>query len=308
MEKRLVSIIIPVYDEEEVLLISYERFTSALKGIDYNYEIIYIDDGSTDDSWEIISEIAKGDSRVKALSFSRNFGHQLAVTAGMDIASGDALVIIDVDLQDPPELIPKMLKMWEKGSQIVYGKRKKREGETVLKKFTAWMYYRVLNSLTPFTIPLDCGDFRLLDKSVAEQFLKMREHNRFLRGMSAWMGYESAPLEYERASREVGSTKYTLKKMLKLAVDGIAGFSYTPLTFPGWIGLVMLSLSGLGLLIMIILALTVGIAAWLWGLLSILMVQSVILITLGTQGAYMARMYDELKGRPLYIVKKSIGK
>lgn len=306
MQNKLISVIIPVYNEEEVLPISYARFHDAMEKLGYPYELIYVDDGSADKSMEYLRPLAASDPHVRVLSFSRNFGHQLAVTAGMDAAKGDAIVIIDVDLQDPPELIAQMVARYEEGADIIYGKRVKRKGETIFKKLTAHVYYRLLSSMSAYPIPLDSGDFRLISRKVADQFLTMREHNRFLRGMSAWMGYQAEPLEYVRAEREAGSTKYTLKKMLKLAFDGITGFSIRPLTLPGYLGLLLLILAGLGLIALIICAATVGAAGWLWGLIGVVMLQALILIALGIQGAYMGRMYDELKGRPLYILRERI--
>lgn len=307
MTDKLLSVVIPVFNEEEVLTASYERFDAAMQGIGYPYELIYVDDGSKDDSLSILRSLAAKNDKVRVLSFSRNFGHQLAVTAGMDIAKGDALIVIDVDLQDPPELIGKLVERWEQGAQIIYGKRQKRQGETAFKLLTAFLYYRLLSMMSAYPIPLDSGDFRLLDKEVADQFLHMREHNRFLRGMSAWMGYKAEPLEYVRAERFAGKTKYTLKKMLKLAFDGITGFSSRPLTLPGWLGLWLMGVAGLGLIALIVLAATTGVAPWLWAADGIVLLQGATLTSLGIQGAYMSRMYDEMKGRPLYIVKERIG-
>lgn len=303
---KLLSLIIPSFNEQEVLFESYERMSAAMRALPYEYEIIYVDDGSSDATPEKLREIARKDERVKVLFFSRNFGHQLAVTAGMDAAKGDALIVIDIDLQDPPEVIQKMVDAWEKGAEIAYGKRLRREGETFLKKFTAHMYYRLLTSMSAYPIPLDTGDFRLLDRKVADTFLKMREHNRFLRGMSAWMGFNAVPVEYVRQERFAGKTKYTLKKMLKLAMDGILGFSYAPLTFAGYLGAAICAFSLLGFVAVLVCALTVGAATWLWGLCGLALLNGVTMVALGVQGAYMNRMYDELKGRPLYIVKDSM--
>ncbi len=304
-EKHL-SLIVPVYYEEEVLPIAYPRMRLAMEKTGYDYEIIFINDGSRDGTMKVLRQIAAKDTRVKVLSFSRNFGHQLAVTAGMDQATGDALVIIDADLQDPPELIPDMVKLWEQGADIVYGKRKKREGETFFKKVTAACYYRLLTSMSAYPIPLDTGDFRLISRNVADVFLKMREHSRFLRGMSAWMGFEAVPLEYVRQERAAGKTKYTLKKMLKLALDGITGFSIKPLTMPIAIGGVVIGLSLLGFLAVLICACIVGAAAWLWGLCGIVLLQGIILLFLGIQGAYLGRVFEESKQRPLYIVAERL--
>ena len=306
MEKELLSLIIPVYYEEEVLEESYACMDAAMKQTGHPYEIIYVNDGSRDGTMQILRRIAKDKPEVKVLSFSRNFGHQLAVTCGMDAAKGDALIIIDVDLQDPPELIPEMVKMWKDGADIVYGKRKKREGETLFKKFTAACYYRLLSSMSAYPIPLDTGDFRLIDRKVADCFLKMREHARFLRGMSAWMGFESVPIEYVRNERAAGKTKYTLKKMLRLAMDGITGFSSKPLTLPIGAGLGLLALAGAGLIALIVLICTCGVPAWLWAVDGLLLIQGVTLFFMGVQGMYLGRMYDEVKGRPLYIVADRI--
>ncbi len=303
---KLLSLIVPAFNEQEVLEESCARMSAAMQALPYDYEIIYIDDGSRDATAEKLRKLAAEDERVKVLFFSRNFGHQLAVTAGMDAAKGDALIIIDIDLQDPPEVIAKMVEAWERGADIAYGKRLKREGETFLKKFTAHMYYRLLTAMSAYPIPLDTGDFRLLDRKVADMFLKMREHNRFLRGMSAWMGFNAVPVEYVRHERFAGKTKYTLKKMLKLAMDGVLGFSYAPLTFAGYLGAAVMALSLMGFVAVLVCALTVGAAPWLWGLCGLAFLNGATLTAMGVQGAYMNRMYDELKGRPLYVVKDSI--
>ena len=301
-----ISLIVPVYYEEEVLPLAYPRMQAAMEATGYDYEIIFVNDGSRDGTMKELRKIAAEDKKVKVLSFSWNFGHQLAVTAGMDEATGDALVIIDADLQDPPELIPDMVKLWEKGADIVYGKRAKREGETFFKKFTAACYYRLLTAMSAYPIPLDTGDFRLIGRNVADVFLKMREHGRFLRGMSAWMGFESVPIEYVRHERAAGKTKYTLKKMLKLALDGITGFSTKPLTLPLFFGGAAVGLALLGFLAVLICACTVGTAAWLWGLCGVVLLQGIILLFMGIQGAYIGRIFEESKARPLYIIAEEL--
>lgn len=306
MEKML-SLIVPVYNEEEVLNVSFEKMDAEMKKIGYPYEIIYVNDGSRDGSMKILRAIAKDNPQVKVRSFSRNFGHQTAVTCGMDAARGDALIIIDVDLQDPPEVIEEMVKAWENGADIAYGKRLKRKGETVFKKFTAFMYYRVLKSMSASAIPLDTGDFRLIDRKVADVFLRMREHNRFLRGMSGWMGFEAVPIEYVRNERYAGKTKYTLKKMLRLASDGIVGFSDRPLTLCGEFGTGLLVLDFLGLIALIVLACCkVPFPAWLWALVGMVALNGITLLFMSLQGMYLNRMYDELKARPLYIVAEEL--
>ncbi len=303
MEK-LLSLVVPAFNEEEAMEQSFERTYRAMSSIGYPFEIIYIDDGSRDRTWEIISRLAREHEEVKALRFSRNFGHQLAVTAGMDEAKGDAVIIMDADLQDPPEVIADMVKAWEQGADIAYGKRMHRKGETAAKKFTAWCYYRLLNMMSAYPIPLDTGDFRLLDKAVADEFKVLREHNRFLRGMSAWLGYNAVPVEYVREERCAGKTKYTLKKMLRLAADGIFGFSSKPLTLIGWAGLAVLCIALLGLIATIACAAVTGVPGWLWAVCALVLLDGVILCAMGVQGAYTQRIYDEVKGRPLYIIKE----
>ena len=305
MDKKI-SLVIPVFNEQEVMPESFRRTKAAMEDIGYPYEIIYVDDGSRDGTWEILSSIAGENPKVTALRFSRNFGHQLAVTAGMDAADGDAVTIMDADLQDPPEVIADMIKAWEQGADIAYGKRLKRHGETAMKKFTAWCYYRLLSAMSAYPIPLDTGDFRLLDRAVADKFKEFREHNRFLRGMSAWMGYNAVPVEYVRHERAAGKTKYTLKKMLKLAADGIFGFSTKPLSMITYLGSGVILAGLAGIVITAIWAAAAGAAAWLWGLWALVLLDGIILICMGVQGEYIQRIYDEAQGRPLYVVKEKI--
>lgn len=304
---KLLSLIVPVFNEEEVLPVSYARMSAAMQALTgYDYEIIYVNDGSRDGTMKQLRAIAKEHKEVRVISFSRNFGHQLAVTAGMDNARGDALIIIDADLQDPPEVIAELVKAWENGADIAYGKRLKREGETVFKKLTAFCYYRLLNAMSAYPIPLDTGDFRLLDKKVADVFLKMREHNRFLRGMSGWMGFDAVPVEYVRHERQAGKTKYTLKKMLRLAFDGILGFSYKPMSLALYAGAALGVTGMLGLIALIIIAATVGCAPWLWAVDGLVLINALTLAAIGVQGAYLNRIYDEVRGRPLYIAAETI--
>ena len=304
---KLLSLIVPVFNEEEVLPVSYARMSAAMQALTgYDYEIIYVNDGSRDGTMKRLRAIAKEHKEVRVISFSRNFGHQLAVTAGMDNARGDALIIIDADLQDPPEVIAELVKAWENGADIAYGKRLKREGETVFKKLTAFCYYRLLNAMSAYPIPLDTGDFRLLDKKVADVFLKMREHNRFLRGMSGWMGFDAVPVEYVRHERQDGKTKYTLKKMLRLAFDGILGFSYKPMSLALYAGAALGVIGMLGLIALIIIAATIGCAPWLWAVDGLVLINALTLAAIGVQGAYLNRIYDEVRDRPLYIAAETI--
>lgn len=304
---KLLSLIVPVFNEEEVLPVSYARMSAAMQALTgYDYEIIYVNDGSRDGTMKQLRKIAGEHADVHVVSFSRNFGHQLAVTAGMDRAKGDALIIIDADLQDPPEVIARLVEAWEQGADIAYGKRLKREGETIFKKLTAFCYYRLLNAMSAYPIPLDTGDFRLLDRKVADVFLKMREHNRFLRGMSGWMGFTSVPVEYVRHERQAGKTKYTLKKMLRLAFDGILGFSYKPMSLALYFGCAVMGVSLVGLIALIVLAATIGCAPWLWAVDALVLLNGITLVAIGIQGAYLNRVYDEVRQRPLYIVAEEL--
>ena len=303
-EQTLISLVIPVYNEEAVLPLSYERMNGVMNSLGCQYEIIYVDDGSRDQSWAMLEKICAENPCVRALRFARNFGHQTAVTAGMDEAKGDALVIIDVDLQDPPELIPRLIERWDEGHDVVYGKRASREGETFFKKITANAYYRLLRMMSAYPIPLDTGDFRLIDRKVADVMRAMPEHNRFLRGMSAWSGFSQCPVEYERQSRAAGQTHYTLKKMIGLAFDGIVGFSSVPLLLPLYVGFGVAVLCFLGLIALIVLSAMGVLPGWLWGLWAVVVLFGVTLILMGFQGAYMARIFDEVRQRPQYILSQ----
>lgn len=300
----MISLVIPVFNEEEVLAMSIERMRNVMCKTGYAFEMIYIDDGSSDSTWAQLEEFCKTIPELKALRFSRNFGHQPAVTAGIDIAKGDAVVIIDADLQDPPEVIPEMIAKWEEGYQVVYGKRARREGETFMKKITAHTYYRLLKAMSAYPIPLDTGDFRLIDRRVADVLRDMREQNRFLRGMAAWAGFKTCPVEYVRQERAAGQTHYTMKKMLGLAMNGILGFSHTPLLVPLYIGFILLALTFLGAIAALICAIVLTVPAWLWAFLGISCMISILLFCMGMQGAYIGRIHDEACNRPLYIVSE----
>lgn len=308
--KKIISIVVPMYYEEEVADECYARLTKVMKNLEeYEYELVFVNDGSTDKTLEILEDKAANDEHVKVLSFSRNFGHQVAVSCGIDYARGDAIVIIDADLQDPPELIPEMIKHWEEGYEVVYGKRKKRNGETKFKLFTAKMFYKVLNNLSEVPIPRDTGDFRLIDKKVANVLKQLKEHNRFLRGLVAWSGFKQMPLEYERDPRLAGETKYPLKKMIKFAADGIISFSAKPLKII--VGLGVFSV-GIALAIMIYALISFifpqinTVSGWTSLMITITFIGGVQLISIGILGEYIARMYDESKNRPLYILDKKV--
>lgn len=301
--RKLISVVVPLYNEEEVIAESYRRLSAVLSGIEEDYELIFVNDGSRDRTFERTREIQLRDSHVVLVDFARNFGHQMAVSAGLEQAKGDAVVIIDADLQDPPELIPQMIEMWKNGVEVVYGKRVSRKGETPFKKLTAFCYYRVLDALSGWKIPKDTGDFRLMDRKVADVMRAMPEHNRFLRGMVSWVGFRQEPIEFVREERFAGETKYPLKKMLKLAADGIFSFSGKPFGIMRWMG-GLIAGAGLLLLLALLIALAFGtVAGWLYVLAAVLAVGGLNLFALGFCGVYFERMYDELKGRPLYVIR-----
>ncbi len=303
------SVVIPVFNEEEVLPVTYGRLTEVMERLSVPYELIFVDDGSEDRSPKILDDFAERDSRVRVIHFSRNFGHQAAITAGMDYARGEAIVVIDADLQDPPEVIPKMIAKWQEGYEVVYGKRVVREGEPFFKRLTASLFYRFLRKMTDIDIPLDTGDFRLVDRKVAEVMRLLREKNRFVRGLVSWVGFRQTPLEYVRHKRFAGTTKYPLRKMLKLAWDGITSFSNKPLKVSAYLGFV-LSLASFVYLLYIVIAKFLGkstVPGWASIMVINLFFNGVILILLGVMGEYVGRVYDEAKNRPLYIVSRARG-
>lgn len=299
------SVVVPMYFEEEVANECHNRLSTAISAFDY--EIIYVNDGSTDKTLPILKDIAQENNRVKIISFSRNFGHQAAVTAGVKYAKGDCVAIIDADLQDPPELIPDMVELWKEGYEVVYAKRKKRKGESFFKKVTAKAFYRTLSSLTDTDIPNDTGDFRLIDRKVADAFNSMSEHNRFIRGMVAWLGYKQIPIEYVRDERYAGETKYPLKKMLKLALDGIMSFSTKPLKLVTNLGTLTLLFS-LGIIVYALISQFTGnvTTGWTSTLIVITMLSGVQLLSIGVVGGYIARIYEESRNRPIYLVSEEI--
>ena len=306
-----ISVIVPMYYEEEVAEECYKRLKKVLEGLaeNYEYEIIFINDGSKDKTLNILENIAKENKSVKIISFLINFGHQCAVTAGLKYVTGDAIVIIDADLQDPPELIPEMLKLWEDGNDVIYGKRKSRAGESKFKLLTASMFYKTLNALSDVEIPKDTGDFRLVDRKVVEVINSLPEHNKFLRGLFSWVGFKQIPFEYERKERIAGKTKYPLGKMLKLAQDGIFSFSTKPLRIVGTMGIISILISII-ILVYSILSyffncneLTAG---WTSMMVTMNFLGGMILISLWMIGEYVGRIYDETKRRPEFIIEKTI--
>lgn len=301
------SIIIPCYNEQEVLRETHRRMTRVMQGMGESYELIYVNDGSRDKTGEILEDICREDAHARAVMFARNGGHQIAVSAGLDYAAGDAIVIIDADLQDPPEVIPQMAARWKQGAQVVYGQRKKRDGETFFKKFTASMYYKTINKLTGGMVPRDTGDFRLVDRQVADVIRSMPEHARFLRGMFAWAGFKQEALLYDRDKRFAGETHYPLKKMLKLAADGVFSFSVMPLKAAWLCGLGWILLGCL-LAFVLLMCLLFHVQGGLWWLAALLMVLTGnVLMCIGIAGEYIGRIYDDVRGRPLYVVARTLG-
>jgi polyisoprenyl-phosphate glycosyltransferase len=301
------SVIVPLYNEELVIRHMYEALTSVLARDRLDYEIILINDGSRDGTAVIAKELCDKDPRLKLISFSRNFGHQIAITAGMDKASGQVVAIIDADLQDPPEVILEMIKKWRQGYHVVYGVRKARKGESFFKLFTAAMFYRLLRLMTAVDIPMDTGDFRLMDRRVVEQLTLMRERSRFVRGMVSWVGFKQGKVEYIRESRLAGETKYPLKKMIKFAIDGMLSFSQMPLRFSSALGffcsIVSFALM-LGVLGLKYFYPETVIQGWTSIFVACLFLGGVQLVAIGILGEYIGRIYDELKARPLYIIEE----
>ncbi|MEZ4589998.1 MAG: glycosyltransferase family 2 protein [Chloroflexota bacterium] len=309
--KPTISIVAPVYNEEAVLAELHRRVSEVLDQLGEPWELVLVNDGSGDRSAEVIAELHQKDPRVKGISFSRNFGFQVAVTAGLNHAQGDAVILTDADLQDPPEVYPKMIAKWREGYEVVYGVRASREGETWFKLFTAKLFYRLIQRITSIDIPLDTGDFRLMDRRVVQAINNMPERNRFLRGMIPWVGFKQTGVAYERASRFAGESKFgSVRQMLPFALDAITSFSYLPLQLATYLGFLIAVISGLAILTVILVRLfgphnpLLGQATTL---VSVLFLGGVQLISLGIIGEYLGRIYDEVKGRPLYLVDKKWG-
>lgn len=307
MMKVTYSIVAPIYNEIDNLPELYRRVKEVMDSTGKEWELLLVDDGSTDGSTEVIHELAEKDKRVSPIIFARNFGHQIAITAGWDYARGDAVVVIDADLQDPPELILEMAKKWKEGYEVVYAVRAEREGESWFKLWTASLFYRIIYRITDVKIPLDTGDFRLMDRKVVDVMKSMRERHRFPRGMSAWVGFKQIGVEYKRTARQAGETKYPFRKMLKLAINAITGFSYFPLQMATIVGFIAAGIAILAIPIVIYMRMT-GSQAFFGQattLIAVLFLGGVQLISLGILGEYIGRLYDEAKGRPLYIVREA---
>ncbi|NWG05885.1 MAG: glycosyltransferase family 2 protein [Chloroflexi bacterium] len=301
------SIIAPIYNEKDNLPELHRRVTEVMNSTGETWELVLVDDGSTDGSTDILRNLAKADSHIRPVIFARNFGHQVAVTAGLDYSRGDAVVVIDADLQDPPELILEMAKKWKEGYEVVYAVRAEREGESWFKLWTASLFYRLISRITDVNIPLDTGDFRLMDRKVVRVMNQMRERHRFLRGMSAWVGFKQIGVDYKRAARVAGETKYPFRKMFRLALNAITGFSYFPLQVATYFGFVSAGLAILAIPVVVYLRAS-GSQAFFGQastLIAVLFLGGVQLISLGILGEYIGRLYDEAKGRPLYIVREA---
>jgi dolichol-phosphate mannosyltransferase len=308
--QKFLSVVVPIYSEEEVLPKFYARVTAVLQSLNRDYELVFVNDGSTDRSLSLLLELQRKDPAVRVIDLSRNFGHQVAITAGIDVARGDAVVLIDGDLQDPPEVIPAMVEKWQEGFDVVYGKRRRRAGERPLKRWLAFTYYRILASLSDVALPPDVGDFRLLDRAVADVIRSMREENRYLRGMVCWAGFHQCGIEYDRDIRYAGEPKYTFFRSLRLGFDGIASFSEKPLTLVSYFGMLTTFAS-----VLLIVWLLVGrlfwpetvVTGWTSLAAAIVFFGGVQLLALGVVGQYLGRVYREVKERPLYVIRRHYG-
>jgi dolichol-phosphate mannosyltransferase len=303
------SLVIPIWNEQAVIPVLYERVVQVLESTAEQWEMLFVNDGSTDRSLALLVALQANDPRVKVLNFSRNFGHQIAITAGCDYAEGDAVIVMDADLQDPPEVLLRMIDRWREGYDVAYAVRTKRAGETRFKLWSASLFYRLIRSIAEIDIPMDAGDFRLMDRKVVLAMRGLREKNRFMRGLSSWVGFKQVAVEYERAARYAGETKYPLRKMVRLAFNAITSFSHLPLQMATYTGFFFAGFSGLGIVLAVIMRLfghqqLLGQATTL---VSVLFLGGVQLIFLGILGEYLGRIYDEVKNRPLYIVADTYG-
>ena len=306
----MLSVVVPCMNEEAVLFETHQRLVQVLHAAGIFFELIYVDDGSTDTTPSILRALQQQDSYVRVIRFSRNFGHQIAITAGLEHAAGDAVVVIDADLQDPPEVIVEFLKKWEQGHEVVYGVRTDRDGESPFKLWTAKIFYRLINRLSDTRIPLDAGDFRLLDRNVVDALLSMPERDRYVRGMISWLGFSQCAVPYHRAARTAGVTKFSVWRMLHFATDGVVSFSILPLRLATWTGFLASGLALLGIIAVVLekyLHVTGLVQGWSSTVIAVLFMGGVQLVCLGIIGEYVGRAYGEVKRRPLYIVQQRIG-
>lgn len=303
-----ISVVLPVFNEESGLAETYRRVKAVLIGTGLTHEIVLVNDGSRDGSWQGILDLANADRTVKAVNLSRNFGHQIAITAGIDVSSGATVVVMDSDLQDPPELIPTLHAKYREGFDVVYAQRRKRDGETWFKRTTATAFYRLIRRMTTIEIPLDTGDFRLMSRRVVEDLKRLQEQSRFVRGLVTWVGYNQAPVFYDRDRRYGGETKYPLSKMIKFALDGITGFSSQPLRLASHAGLFFAAASMALMVALTIYRFAGGtglIPGWTSLAVAVLFLGGLQLVAIGILGEYIGRIYEETKRRPLYLVRES---
>lgn len=309
-DQPFVSLVVPCFNEEEVIAENHRRLSALADSLPgYRFEFLFVDDGSRDNTLSLLRQVVAVDARVRVVAFSRNFGHQLAVTAGIEEACGDAIVLLDADLQDPPEVIAEMLAKWREGWQVVYGVRAGRDGESHFKMWTAHLFYRVLNYLSDTPIPLDTGDFRLMDRKVVEVLRGMPERDRFVRGMVSWVGFRQLPLPYRRAARFAGTTKYPLRKMLLFASNGIISFSMRPLKLAMDVGLLCAGLACAGIIWAFVVRLATHnwVPGWTAIIIAVLFLGGIQLVCTGILGEYIGRTYMQSKGRPLYVVSERLG-
>lgn len=311
-DKKHLSLIIPCYNEEEVIsetLRQLQEHSLSLEHQGLSVEFIFIDDGSRDRTYELLQKARERDHRIKLLRFSRNFGHQVAVTAGIEVARGDAVVLIDADLQDPPEVIHEMVNLWKAGYDVVYGTRIQRAGESVLKLTTAYFFYRILNQLSDISIPRDTGDFRLMSRRVVDVLKAMPERDRFVRGLVSWVGFKQVSLPYKRKERLAGESKYPFLKMVRFALDGVLSFSKKPLQLAVWFGILCSLFSFFGILYIVFIRIftSAWVTGWATLMIAILFIGGVQLISIGILGEYIGRIYHEGKRRPLYVVQDRLG-
>ena len=309
MMQPVYSVVIPAYNEQEVIAETYRRLTGVMAGMDEPYELVFVNDGSRDQTAQIIAGFCENDPSVRLINFTRNFGHMPAISAGMENVRGQAIFIIDADLQDPPEVFPEMAAKWKEGYHVVYGKRAERKGESWFKKLSAKMFYRLLQRMTTVDLPLDTGEFRLIDRKVCDAVNRMPEKNRYIRGLVSWVGFKQVPVEYVREERFAGVTKYPLRKMIAFAMDAITSFSYKPLKLATVLGFIISLGSFVYLLVVLYQRLFTEkiVAGWASTMGVILFTQGVVLMILGLIGEYIGRIYAEIKNRPVYIIQEIVG-
>lgn len=305
----ILSIVVPVYNESDNILPFYKRLTGVLEGLGESFEILFVDDGSTDLTPDRLTALSGSDNRIRVIGLSRNFGKEIALTAGIDHASGEAVIPIDVDLQDPPELIPRLVEKWREGYEVVYATRSERLGESWLKKWTAALFYKFIKRFTDFEVPADTGDFRIMDRKVVDALKEVREHHRFMKGLFSWVGFRQTGIFYTRDARYTGKTKWNYRKLTNLAIEGITSFSYVPLQLATWCGFIVSFMAFLFGCYMVVRTLLYGdpVRGYPSMIVIILFLGGVQLFSLGVMGEYVGRIYMESKKRPLYVVRDRLG-